>query len=498
MPVLCDAASNALRRLLAAAWSVVLPILSPILSLLTRIIETLTYRDLLPDAALRAIIRALLRVRLASMPRSLAARCRAKLAFVEGLKAMPVAVQQQEANEQHYELPTEYFLMALGQHLKYSCCLYGADSSAGSSASASVVDDDGPIAASAAQRQLRRMRPSLASDELARAEARMLALTCARADLHDGQRVLELGCGWGSLSLWMAAAYPRSQVVAVSNSRTQRRHILAQAKERGLSNLTVITADMAEFAPPGLGLGGGGGEDADADSDPRFDRVVSCEMLEHMKNYEVLFARVASWLKPQGKMFVHVFAHRDFPYHFEARDSSDWMARHFFSGGTMPSLDLFLYFTGARSSSGGGGNTSSLDSGRGASSSAPGGYLRIADVWWVNGKHYSRTLEAWLARHDQQRRAVLRLFAETYGPGEAALRWFVMWRIFYLACSELFAYGGGDEWGVAHYLFEKAGDCGEGEGVAGAAGAGGSGSAGARLAAGLRARFGGAAAAPSK
>jgi cyclopropane-fatty-acyl-phospholipid synthase len=516
-----DAASNALRRLYAL---LLLPILTPFLSALARIVETLTYRDLLPDCCLRFIIRSLLRVRLASMPQTLAARQRAKLAFVEALRSMPVAVQQQEANEQHYELPTEYFSMALGKHLKYSCCLYGADTAA-TAAAAALDADRGPIAASAAQRQLRRMPPARAAEELARAEASMLALTCARADLRDGQRVLELGCGWGSLSLWMAAAFPKSEIVAVSNSRTQRRHIQKQARDRGLTNLTVITADMAEFVPPGCGVGGGGGAGGEGggkegeaegegaaaattttkDDARLYDRIVSCEMLEHMKNYELLFARVASWLNPRGgKFFVHVFAHRDFPYHFEAKDETDWMARHFFSGGTMPSLDLFLYFQGASgggATQGGGGQGGGGSSDRNNAKNPDGAYLRIADVWWVNGGHYSRTLEAWLARHDQQRREVLRLFAGTYGPGQAALRWFVMWRIFYLACSELFAYSGGDEWGVAHYLFERCG----GEAEAGAPAAGrsaaagaGAGAAAGRLAAGLRARFGtSAAAAPA-
>jgi cyclopropane-fatty-acyl-phospholipid synthase len=466
---LSDLAANARARLAAVLLA---PFLALVLQPLTKLIEALTYRNLLPDCALRFIIRTLLGVRLNSMPSSLAARTRAKMAFVEGLKRMPVAVQQQDANEQHYELPTPYFLLALGRHLKYSCCLYDGDAGA---------TDEGPVAAARAQAQLRRLPASRAAEELSRAERAMLALTCARADMADGQRILELGCGWGSLTLFMAAAFPGSTITAVSNSRTQRRHIERQALERGLKNVTVLTADMAGFEVSfGVLVGArvradtslvlqktGKGQNArcaktDAQTpvphhpkktpknppnhqtkkpphgDNAYDRVVSVEMLEHMKNYDVLFSRIARWLKPgKGKFFCHVFAHRDQPYHFEARDETDWMARHFFSGGTMPSLDLFLHFQ------------------------QPG--LKIADVWWVNGKHYSRTLEAWLARHDQAKRGVMGIFEETYGRGEA-LRWFVMWRIFYLACSELFAYRGGDVWGVAHYLFEKPAVGGDDEG----------------------------------
>lgn len=243
---LSDVAANARARLAA----LLAPLIALLLRPLARTVEALTYRNLLPDCLLRLIIRALLRVRLDSMPSSLTARTRAKMAFVEALKSMPVAVQQTDANEQHYELPTPYFLLALGENLKYSCCLYGGEEEGcgggGSGAAASEVEQ-GPPAAARAQAQLRRLPASRADEELARAERAMLALTCARARLADGQRVLELGCGWGSLTLFMAAAFPGSQIVAVSNSRTQRRHIERTARDRGLSNVTVLTADMAEF-----------------------------------------------------------------------------------------------------------------------------------------------------------------------------------------------------------------------------------------------------------
>jgi len=237
-----DVAGTAARRL-----SALLP-LAALLAAATSALEWLTYRDLLPDAILRRVIRALLRARLASMPRSLTERTRAKMAFVQELRRMPVAVQQADANEQHYELPTDYFLLALGEHLKYSCCLYGDEGAGGRAGrGAATPSDDGPVAGAAAARQLSRAPASRAAEELARAERAMLALTCARAGLADGQRVLELGCGWGSLTLFMAAAFPGSEIVAVSNSRTQRAHIERAALDRGLGNVTVVTADMADF-----------------------------------------------------------------------------------------------------------------------------------------------------------------------------------------------------------------------------------------------------------
>ncbi|KAF8068348.1 (S)-coclaurine N-methyltransferase [Scenedesmus sp. PABB004] len=324
--------------------------------------------NVVPDCVLRAGIRMLLRVRLASMAGSLEQQLERKIAFVQDLKCMPVAVQTAAANEQHYEVPTEYFQMVLGRHLKYSCCLYNSP-----------------------------------ADSLDTAERNMLALYCARARLSDGQAVLELGCGWGSLSLFMAAAYPGSAITSVSNSSTQREFITRRARELELTNLTVITADVVDFQAPGT-----------------YDRIVSIEMFEHMKNYAELLRRVASWLRPGGALFVHIFCHKACPYHFEVRDESDFMARYFFSGGTMPSLDLLLYFQA---------------------------HLTLQQQWWVNGANYSATCEAWLANQDRQRKAIMPIFAKTYGR-EAALKWFVYWRLFYLACSELFAFNRGEEWGV--------------------------------------------------
>jgi cyclopropane-fatty-acyl-phospholipid synthase len=338
--------------------------------------QSLLERGLVPDALVRRAIRGLLRDRLREETEPTEELQAARLArLVSQLVESPIAINTADANAQHYEVPARFFELVLGDHLKYSSAYY-----------------------------------PMATATLSEAERAMLELTVERAGVKDGERILELGCGWGSLTLFMAERFPNATIVAVSNSASQREHIERRAAKRGLANVTIVTCDMNEFDPGAT-----------------FDRVVSVEMFEHMRNYRELLRRISTWLVPGGSLFVHIFSHVRFAYPFEVRDASDWMARYFFTGGIMPSDDLLLHFQDD---------------------------LRIRGRWRVDGTHYQRTSEDWLARMDANRAEIAQIFAGVYGA-ENAQKWVVRWRCFFMACAELFGYDGGRQWIVSHYRFEK-------------------------------------------
>jgi cyclopropane-fatty-acyl-phospholipid synthase len=333
-------------------------------------------RGLVPDGLVRAGIRRLCEQRLEEIHAGDAAAGGAVTEqFVQAMRDAQVAPLPGLANEQHYELPAEFFAQVLGRHRKYSSAWWPEG-----------------------------------TQKLDEAEAHALAATAERAGLADGQRILELGCGWGSLTLWMARQFPGSRIVAVSNSHSQRECIEARLAAEGLRNVEIRTADANHF-----------------DCEGGFDRVVSVEMFEHLRNWPEMFRRVKSWLKPGGRFFMHVFCHRSVPYAFVPDDESDWMSRYFFSGGMMPSDDLALRFQED---------------------------LRLVSRWRWDGRHYERTANAWLANLDAARDAVMPILVRTYGP-EMAPVWLQRWRVFFMACAELFGLRQGQEWWVAHYLFAR-------------------------------------------
>jgi cyclopropane-fatty-acyl-phospholipid synthase len=348
----------------------------------------LVERGWVPDFLIRYGIRTLLRQRLRDQKvTDCQAVLSAKLKFIENEMTgdRPVAPLPEKANEQHYEVPPDFFSQVLGTHRKYSCCEWDSN-----------------------------------TKTLEQAEAKALATTCERAEIRNGQRILELGCGWGSLTLWMAENYPAATITAVSNSAPQRHYIMAQASKRGLSNVTVLTADMNTFSPPAAPSSTG-------TEDHGFDRIVSLEMFEHMRNYELLFHRLQRWLRKDGKFFMHIFCHRDTMYPFIPESPSDWMSRYFFSGGIMPSDDLPLRFQ--------------TD-------------LKLQKQWRWDGTHYEKTSNAWLAMMDSKPRAVRKIIGEAYGVENTEL-WWVRWRLFFMSCAELFGFNKGQEWWVSHYLFQK-------------------------------------------
>jgi len=297
-----------------------------------------------------------------------------KQIWIEQMKESPIALVPEKANEQHYEVPPAFFEKVLGKHLKYSSGYW----------------PDGV-------------------NSLDESEESMLELSFERAQLADGDSILELGCGWGSLTCYMASKLPNSKITAVSNSKDQKEHILNRCKNQGLDNIEVITADMNDFK-----------------TENKYDRVVSIEMFEHMRNYKKLLSKISSWLHDGGKLFIHIFTHQSVVYPFENQGEADWMAREFFSGGMMPSHDLLLHFQDD---------------------------LIIDDVWSMSGTHYEKTSLAWVNKMDANKDSIMKIFLKTYG--DDAKLWFQRWRIFFMSCEKLFGYNNGSEWGVSHYRFNK-------------------------------------------
>ena len=330
-------------------------------------------RNLIPDLLIRHAIRRLCKQRLRQEGQHYSLENYS--ALLQELRASPIAIDTEAANQQHYEVPAEFYQIVLGKHLKYSCGYWEAN-----------------------------------QQNLDQAEEDMLKLSMERAELKDGQDILELGCGWGSLTIFMAERLPLSRITAVSNSSSQKSYIDGQARSRGLKNIRVITADMNDF-----------------DTEDRFDRVVSIEMFEHMRNYQRLLEKVEQFLKPEGRLFVHIFTHNKYSYKYEVKDDTDWMSKYFFTGGIMPGQDLLSKFSD---------------------------HLSIVNTWEVDGTHYQKTAGAWLNKMDAHQKQIIILFSKVYGETQAK-KWWVYWRIFFMACAELFGYKQGQEWQVTHYLMKK-------------------------------------------
>ncbi|WWC98068.1 hypothetical protein V866_004958 [Kwoniella sp. B9012] len=339
----------------------------------------------IPDSALRPVIRQLCRKRLREIDHgSFGANHSAKMAFVSDLHTRPIATHTSEANEQHYEVPTSFHALCMGPRMKYSSCLWEGSDPSGK---------------------------NIKVKTLAEAEDLMLSSYCKDAKLGRGLRgILDLGCGWGSLGLFLAEHYPLARIKMLSNSRTQKEYIDSLASEKGFKNVEVITGDVNVY---------------DFEEKEQFTHIMSIEMFEHMKSYSLLLKKVSTWLKPNGKLFIHIFCHRSQPYHFESDDG--WMAQTFFSGGTMPSFDLFTYFQED---------------------------LILKHSEWINGVNYSKTLESWLVNQDKNSKKAMKELVDNMGEEEGRKTYY-RFRVFFMACAEFFGLDGGETWGVGKYLFEK-------------------------------------------
>lgn len=340
--------------------------------MLNKIIE----KGIVPDPLLRFGIRKLLQERLNSENKGDQEKQKEHfMKLLDFLKESEIAVHTDDANKQHYEVPTEFYKIVLGKFLKYSSCYWTEKTS-----------------------------------NLSEAEENMLKITCERAGIVDGEKILDLGCGWGSLSFYIADNYPNCQITSVSNSSTQREYIENKKVALKADNIEIITSDINEF-----------------NTDKKFDRIISIEMFEHLRNYKKLFHKLHNLLEENGKLFVHIFTHSKFAYLYEVKDETDWMSKYFFTGGIMPSDDLLLYF--ARD-------------------------FEIVNHWVVNGKHYEKTANEWLNNFDRNRSQIARIFEKTYGK-ENSVKWINYWRVFFMSCAELWGYNKGNEWQVSHYLFER-------------------------------------------
>lgn len=341
------------------------------MSLISTLIDK-AERAPLPDIIVRAGISALCSRTAAKLT---AGSAENDAAFARDMAMRAIAEETDAANVQHYEVPAAFFALVLGPNRKYSSCFY-----------------------------------KNLNSTLQEAEEEALRQTVERADLMDGQSILELGCGWGSLSLWMARQFPKSKIVGVSNSHSQRQYIEDEAASRGLTNLTIVTADMNVFDPA-----------------QTFDRIVSVEMFEHMMNWRQLLTRARNWLAADGRFFMHIFSHRAGTYLFDRADKEDWIAQHFFTGGVMPSHQLIQQYEDL---------------------------FEVEKEWRWSGVHYQRTALDWLKNFDGNRDRIERIFKPVYGADTPL--WMRRWRWFFLATAGLFGYADGMEWGVSHYRMKKA------------------------------------------